>query len=80
MQVAPPQVQIAALEAVSNGRATAVILVASAAVFGFLCWLLYVKQAGRRPVGRSSDAFPAVNATLNARQHRPALRPGSWPS
>ena len=64
MQVAPPQVQIAALRAVSNGRATAVILVASAAVFGFLCWLLYVKQ----PVDARSaflDAVPAINATLN---------------
>ncbi len=64
MQVAQPQVQIAALRAVSNGRATAVILAASAAVFGFLCWLLYVKQAGgdQSPVIR---ALPAVNATFN---------------
>ena len=64
MQVAQPQVQIAALKAVSNGRATAVILLASAAVFAFLCWLLYVKQ----PVGDRSaviHALPAVDATLN---------------
>ena len=65
MQTAPPQVQIAALRAVSNARATAVILAASAAVFGFLCWLLYVKQ----PVDARSaflDAIPAFNATMNA--------------
>ena len=64
MQVTTPQVQIAALRAVGNGRAMAVILAASAAVFGFLCWLLYVKQ----PVGARStflDSIPAINATLN---------------
>ena len=64
MEVTQPQVQIAALRAVSNGRAVAVILAASAGVFGFLCWLLYVRQA----VGARSaflDAIPAINATLN---------------
>ena len=64
MEVTRPQVQIAALRAVSNGRATAVILVASAAVFGFLCYLLWVRQ----PVPSRSaflDAVPAINATLN---------------
>ena len=64
MNVAQPQVQIAALRAVSNGRATAIIIVASTVVFAFLLWLLYVRQA----VGTRSaviDALPAVNATLN---------------
>ena len=59
------RVQIAALRAVTNGRATAVILAASAAVFGFLCWLLFVKQAA----GDQSAvirALPAVNAGLNS--------------
>ncbi len=65
MQVAPPQVQIAALKAVSNGRATAVILAASAAVFGFLCWLLYVKQA-HADQSAVIRALPAVNAAFNA--------------
>ena len=64
MEIAQPQVQIAALRAVSNGRATAVILAASAAVFAFLCWLLYVKQAAGDQ-SAAIRALPAVNATFN---------------
>ena len=64
MEIAQPQVQIAALRAVSNGRATAVILAASAAVFAFLCWLLYVKQA-HPDQSAAIRALPAVNATFN---------------
>jgi putative membrane protein len=60
-----PMPTISALSGVSNARATAVILAASAAVFGFLCWLLYVKQAAgvQSPVIR---ALPAVNAAFNS--------------
>jgi putative membrane protein len=46
-------------------RAIAVILAISAAAFGFLCWLLY----GRQAPGHDSPAImalPAVNAGLNA--------------
>ena len=65
MDVAPPQIQIAALKAVSNGRAVAVILAASAAVFGFLCWLLWVKQ-GAGDQSAVIRALPAVNAGFNS--------------
>jgi putative membrane protein len=64
MELAQPQIQVAALRAVSNGRATAVILTASAAIFAFLIWLLYWKQ----PIGGRSaiiGALPAVDAALN---------------
>ena len=52
------------LRSVSTARATAVILAASAAVFAFLCWLLYIKQAA----GDQSAfirALPAANASFN---------------
>ena len=58
-------VQIPALRTVSNTRAIAVILAISAAVFGFLVWLIYLKRAA----GVTSPiiaALPAVNASFNA--------------
>ena len=58
-------VQLPALRSLSAGRAVAVILAISAAVFAFLVWLIYFKPSA----GYSSDvigALPAVNATLNA--------------
>jgi putative membrane protein len=58
-------VQIPAFRAVSNGRAVAVILAISAAVFGFLVWLIYVKPAAGY-TSRAIGALPAVNAALNA--------------
>lgn len=52
------------MRGVTNGRALAVILAASAGVFGFLCWLLWLKHAGgvQSPV---ILALPAVNAGFN---------------
>ncbi|HSV15760.1 MAG TPA: DUF420 domain-containing protein [Tepidisphaeraceae bacterium] len=61
----PIDVQIPAFRATSNAKAVAVILAISAAVFGFLIWLIYVKPAA----GHTSNlisALPAVNASLNA--------------
>ena len=57
-------VQIPALRSVSGGKAVGAILALSAAVFGFLVWLIYFKRAA----GYSSEligALPAVNAMLN---------------
>jgi putative membrane protein len=57
--------QIPAFRATSNAKAVSVILAISAAVFGFLVWLIYIKPAA----GYTSHviaALPAVNATFNA--------------
>jgi putative membrane protein len=59
------EVQIPAFRATSNTRAIAVILVISAAVFGFLVWLIYLKPAAGY-TSRVIGALPAVNACLNA--------------
>jgi putative membrane protein len=64
MTASAPTLQIPALRAVGNARAVVVILAVSAAIFGFLIWLLYFKGAA----GRESPfilALPAVNASLN---------------
>jgi putative membrane protein len=61
----PTTAQVGAFRSLSNGRAVALILALSAAVFGFLVWLIYVKPAA----GYTSDVIrrlPAVNATFNA--------------
>src|SRR5438876_12061497 len=58
------QVQIPALRSLAAGKAIAAIAALSAAVVGFLIWLIYFKPAA----GESSGlvrALPAVNATLN---------------
>jgi putative membrane protein len=58
-------VQIAAFRGVGPGKALAIILGISGAVFGFLVWLIYFRPRG----GYSSEfinALPAVNATLNS--------------
>ena len=57
-------VQVPFLRSTSSGKAVAFILLFSAAVFGFLVWLIYFKPAA----GYSSQfigALPAVNAILN---------------
>src|SRR5437763_6807807 len=58
-------VQIPAFRSVSNARAVAVILAISAAVFGFLVWLIYLKPAAGY-TSRVIAALPAVNASFNA--------------
>jgi putative membrane protein len=60
-----PPLEIAALRSVGNGRALAIILLLSAAVFGFLFWLVYVKPAAGY-TSRVIGALPAVNAGLNS--------------
>src|ERR1019366_1853824 len=59
-----PQLQVPAFRAANTGVAVSIIIAVSAAVFGFLIWLLYVKPAA----GYTSQiigALPAVNAGLN---------------
>jgi putative membrane protein len=59
------EVQIPAFRSISNRTAIATILLVSAAVLGFLLWLVYIKRAA----GYTSaviSALPAVNATLNS--------------
>ena len=53
------------LQNVSLKRALAAILVVSAAAFGFLVWLIYLKPAAAHESTLIS-ALPAVNASLNA--------------
>ena len=58
-------VQIPALRSMNAAKAVGAILVLSAAVFGFLVWLIYFKPAA----GYSSEVIgllPALNALLNA--------------
>ena len=58
------QIQIPALRSLAAGKAVAAIAALSAAVVGFLVWLIYFKPAA----GETSAlirALPAVNATLN---------------
>ena len=58
-------VQVAALRSLGDGKALALILALSAAVVGFLFWLIYGReQAAYNPavIGK----LPAVNASLNA--------------
>ena len=62
MQVS--DVQIPALRSVAGGKAIAAILAISAAVFGFLVWLLYVRHASGYTSGVVA-ALPALNATMN---------------
>jgi putative membrane protein len=60
-----PNLELAILKSVGNGRALVAILLLSASVFGFLFWLVYVKPAA----GYTSHvigALPAVNASLNS--------------
>jgi putative membrane protein len=56
--------QIPALKSVGNTRAVTVILAVSAAIFGFLIWLIYFHShvGDESPLVR---ALPAVNASLN---------------
>ena len=61
----PPGVQITALKSLGPLKALAFILGVSAAVFGFLVWLIYFKPAaGYSP--RFIGALDNVNAGLNA--------------
>jgi putative membrane protein len=53
------------LAATGLGRAFGVILLLSAAVLGFLLWLVYVKQ-GAGYSSKVIDQLPAVNAALNS--------------
>jgi putative membrane protein len=58
------QVQIPALRSLAAGKAVAAIATLSAAVVGFLVWLIYFKPAA----GETSAvvrALPALNAALN---------------
>jgi len=56
--------QLVALRSLSSGKALTIILAASAAVVGFLFWLLYFKPAATYAAG-FVPVLPAVNATLN---------------
>jgi putative membrane protein len=64
MTQAAPEIQIPAFRATNTKTAVAIIIAVSAAVFGFLIWLIYVKSAA----GYTSHiigALPAINAGLN---------------
>ena len=57
--------RIRAFQAVGTGRAVAAIVAVSGVAFGFLVWLIYLKQ----PAGVRSQfvaSLPAVNAGLNS--------------
>jgi putative membrane protein len=59
-----PEIQIPVFRSTSTGLAVGIIMATSAAVFGFLIWLIYLKPAA----GYTSQiiaSLPAVNATLN---------------
>ena len=63
--VSSSPLQISAFRSVSNGRALAIILGVSAAVFAFLFWLVYFKPRAGYTSALIGN-LPAVNALLNS--------------
>jgi len=62
--VQPTDLEIPALRTLAGSKAIAAILLISAAVFGSLIWLLYVRRASGTTSGVIA-ALPALNATMN---------------
>lgn len=58
-------VQIPALRSLAGARVVILIGLVSAAVFGLLVWLLFIRRAGGETSGVIS-ALPAVDASMNA--------------
>jgi putative membrane protein len=64
MQTTAP-LEIAGLKALSTARALLLTFAVSAAVVGFLFWLLYFRTGSASPPAESLRQLPALNAALN---------------